>query len=412
MNSRNRSQQSSASETESVTDISCAESIPQQAQQRFILSPNMYYQDTIYRTYSYAQPVVKNFPPVMQQDISNTISTCVRPDGASYRYRYYAPAGPVPASRLIKGEAAPKRFGPIEPSMSFQNLRMYPPSRSYDGSCRNINFDPMFDTRHVEQYNRPVSNMWQIQGSSANTTNSSQKFLNQYPVEPTLNQPGNNYFFQDKNNLFNKVYQETSPTKIKNNLKLKVFGIIGLVFLIIISIAVVLSVLFTRNSFSARSLSKVEQVVSVNSSNLNLTYESLISPRNVSVPIVNLTTVLSFNLTTQIIPVVENNSTVLLSFLNETVNSTVENPNLGNVTENAINSTVESTMGATLEEIASIKTETTTTTTTTKEIVNTTTNQITTIETSLATELETKVVLNSTEIVSVIARNESLINSS
>ena len=277
-----RSRNSSTTESESVTDLSCADSIPIAVpvqHQRLILTPKMYFQDAVYRTFAYATPppqpplphyqqtqpsLAKNYAKNLAQDMQRTgISTCIKqaPDSSSYRYRYYAPSGPVPASRLIKGEAAPKHFASIEQSMSFQNFPsriQYSANQSFDGSYRNMSFEPMnYESRHYEQYNRPpVSNMWQMAGSSANITNSSKKFLNQFandPLQPIGTGPGigyNNNYFQEKNFL------NQSPSKFKNNFKLKAFAIIGLVLVIVISIAVILSVLITRSTLttSARSL--------------------------------------------------------------------------------------------------------------------------------------------------------------
>lgn len=302
MNPHSRSRLSSTTESESATDVSCADSIPGpmntapiQHQHRFILTPNMYFQDTVYRTFTYAPPpppassqpiqsVVKNFASILPPEVHRaSVSTCIKQgDCSSYRYRYYAPAGPVPASRLIKGEAAPKRFAPIEQSMSFQNFApRYPvPNRSFDGSYRNISFEPMnYESRSVEQYNRPVSNMWQMNGSSANaTTNSSQKFLNQYPNDAL--QPlgigagsgtGFNNYFQDKN------FSNQSSARLRNNFKLKAFGIIGLVLVAVISIAVILSVLITRSTMSSStsSLQNSNQRRLLNSSLVNLTNETI-----------------------------------------------------------------------------------------------------------------------------------------
>lgn len=393
MSSKSRSRNCSSSETESVTDISCEENI-QVPSQRFILSPGMYYHDTVYRTYSYAPPVIKNYPPaVLQPDLSSTISTCVKPEVSSYRYRYYAPNAPVPASRLIKGEAAPKRY---EQSMSFQNFpqRMYPTSQSYDGSFRNVNFDPMFNETRVEQFNRPVSNMWQMAGSSANTTSSSQKFLNQYnPVD--TNPQGYGNYFQDKN-VFNN---NNVPTRRKN-FKLKALGIIGLVFLVVISVAVVLSIVFTRSSFSARSLLKSEdKVVNETIPRLFINVTTPINVSNSSVFNISQTTDLVFNLTT-----VLENTTLAPVLFNETLNVTEsfgknvsveipvgrlivseEIPN--NTTVN--NSVSESTITTTIETTIESSTTTTESSTSTTEITTTITESSTT--TTLDTTIESTI---------------------
>ncbi|RNA42808.1 hypothetical protein BpHYR1_000571 [Brachionus plicatilis] len=272
MNAHSRSRNSSTSESESTTDVSCADSMPAPInaapvhhQQRFILTPNMYFQDAVYRTFSYAPPpppsVIKNFAPILPPEMQRaTISTCMKPqaDCSSYRYRYYAPAGPVAASRLVKGEAAPKRFAPIEQSMSFQNFGarlQYPANQSFDSSYRNISFEPMNyeSSRHLEKFNRPVSNLWQMAGSSANATNSSQKFLNQYAMNEALGPNGatgyhnsnNNNYFQDKNLLSHK------SAKLRNSFKLKALAIIGLVLVVVISIAVILSVVITRSAMAS-----------------------------------------------------------------------------------------------------------------------------------------------------------------
>lgn len=303
-----RSRNSSTTESESTTDLSCADSIPipgpvKHQHHRFILTPKMYFQDTVYRTFAYATPpppqpplapyqqhatpFAKNYAQILAPDMQRTsISTCIKqaPDSSSYRYRYYAPSGPIPASRLIKGEAAPNHFASIEQSMSFQNFPsrvQYPASQSFDGSYRNISFEPMnYESRHVEQYNRPVSNMWQMAGSSANITNSSKKFLNQFgndPLQPIGTGPGigyNNNYFQDKNFLSNQ-----SPSKFRNNFKLKLIAIIGLVLVIVISIAVILSVFITRSTLttSARSLPLEEnsQKNLFNSTFINVSNETM-----------------------------------------------------------------------------------------------------------------------------------------
>ena len=370
MSSKSRSRNCSSSETESVTDISCEENIQAPGQQRFILNPGMYYQDTVFRTYSYAPPVIKNYPPaIIQQDLASTISTCVKPDVSSYRYRYYAPNAPMPASRLIKGEAAPKRY---EQSMSFQNFpqRMYPTSQSYDGSFRNINFDPMFNETRVEQFNRPVSNMWQMAGSSANTTSSSQKFLNQYnPIE--TNPQGYGNYFQDKN-----VFNNTVPAR-RSNFTLKALGIIGLIFLVVITVAVVLSVVLTRSSFSARSLLKSDDV-SVNETVLPRLFNLTEPVMNSTALNLNQTTDLVLNLTT--VSALENTTLGV-----ETTTVSVESTTL-NMTENV--TTPVSTEAVVVTEEMQNLTSVVITTPISETTVLTTTAETTT-ESSTLTSLET-----------------------